>query len=137
MLELATLTAALTMLSTSLGGLQQKIAAKLASSDATAVQQAVARARFVGASGTGARSAFESAPYRLPALRYVFVSGWIAGTKSSTACALARLSPGGMRSDTETALRRDVGSLRQLRRLHLTVAQAATAFTRGVVSACG
>jgi len=137
MVEFAALLSALSMLGTSLGGLQAHILQRLAGSDAVAVQQAVLGAKASHAPPAGARAAYARAPYRKPALRYVYAIGWVAGTKHRASCVLASLDVDGSRTLALKAIRQLPATMRQLRRLHLTAAQAATAFTRGYVSACG
>ena len=137
MVEFASLLAAISMLATSLGGLQARILQRLAGSDTVALQQAVLGARASHVPPAGARAAYARAPYRKPALRYVYATGWVAGTKHRTACALASLDPDGARTVAIKEIRKQPAIVRQLRRLHLTAVQAATAFTRGYVSACG
>jgi hypothetical protein len=135
--EFASLLAALSMLGTSLGGLQARILEQLAGSDSVAVQQAVRGAREAHAPPAGARAAYARAPYRRPALRYVYAIGWVAGTKHRSSCVLASLDVEGSTSLAIKAIRKLPATMRQLRRLHLTAVQAANAFTRGYVSACG
>jgi hypothetical protein len=136
MVEFATLTAALSLLTTSLGTLQQGIANRLVISNAVALSQASSQARKASAPVAGARAAYAAAPYRKPALRYVYSLGWIAGTKHKTLCALARLDLAGARAAAIGTLRKSRQALTVVRRLHLTVAQAGTAFTAGFASAC-
>jgi hypothetical protein len=137
MVELATLTAMLSLLTTSLGTLQQTIAEKLVSSNIVALEQTSSQARRAGAPIALAKAAYRAAPYRKPALRYVYALGWISGTRHKTACALAHLDLTGTRSSVIGSLRRSSATLAVIRKLHLTVAQAGTAFTAGFASACG
>jgi hypothetical protein len=134
--EFATIVASISLLATSLSGLQASIAEKLSGSDAVAVQQAVAGARRAGAPPTGARSAYAHSPYKKPALRYVYATGWVAGTKHRAGCALASLDVDSTISLTIKAIRANASAMRKLRRLHLTAVQAGHAFARGFVSAC-
>jgi hypothetical protein len=95
MVELATLTAALSLLTTSLGTLQQCMADRLVISGAVALSRVEGQARTAGAPVAGAKAAYLAAPYRKPALRYAYSLGWIAGTGHRTLCALAgSISPG-------------------------------------------
>jgi hypothetical protein len=137
MVELATLTAMLSLLTTSLGTLQQAIAAKLVSSNVVALEQTSGQARRAGAPIAGAKAAYKAAPYRKPALRYVYSLGWISGTRHKTACALAHLDLAGTRASVVGSLRKSPATLLVIHKLHLTVAQAGTAFTAGFASACG
>ncbi len=136
MVEFATLTAVLSLLTTSLGTLQQRVADRLVTSNAVAVSQAVVQGRKAGAPATDTRVAYAKAPYRLPALRYVYSLGWIAGTRHKIMCVLARLDVAGTRAQVIDALRKSPQALRVVRQLHLTVAQAGTAFSAGFASAC-
>jgi len=137
MVELATLTAIISLLTTSLGALQQRVADRLVASNAVAVSQAVVQGRRAGVTAPDTRAAYARAPYRLPALRYVYSVGWITGDRHKTVCALALLDVAGTRAQVIAAVRANSQTRRVVRRLHLTVSQAATAFTVGLVSACG
>jgi hypothetical protein len=136
MIEFATVTAAIATLATSLGGLQARVLERLSGSDALAVQQAVLEARAEGVPRAGARAAVSRAPYRRPSLRYVYASGWMAGTKDVKACILAKIDTDGTTALATKALRGNRSTLSRLRRLRLTAVQAATAFAQGFVSAC-
>jgi hypothetical protein len=135
--ELAALTAMVSLLTTSLGTLQQRVADRLVTSNAVAVSQAVGQGRKAGVAAADTRAAYARAPYRLPALRYVYSLGWITGARHKTVCILAQLDVAGTRSQVIDVLRKSPQALRVVRRLHLTVRQAGTAFTAGFVSACG
>jgi hypothetical protein len=135
-IEFATITSAIAVLAASLSGLQARMLDRLTGSNAVAVRQAVVRATAEGVPRAGARAAFARAPYRRPALRYVYATAWAAGAKDVTACALAKLDVDATRDFAVKALRGDRGTLRGLGRLHLTVSQTATAFAQGFVSAC-
>ena len=101
------------------------------------MQQAVIGARASHVPPAGARAAYKRAPYHKPALRYVYATGWIAGTKDETSCILAKLDVEGTTAMAIKAIRSLPATMKQLRRLHLTAVQAGNAFTRGYVSACG
>jgi hypothetical protein len=134
--EFATITAMISLFTTSLGTLQQGVADRLVTSNAVAVTQAVVEGRKAGVAGPATRVAYAGAPYRLPALRYVYSLGWITGARHKTMCILAHLDVAGTRAQVMDALRKSPQVLRVVRRLHLTVQQAGTAFTAGLVSAC-
>ena len=135
-IEFATVTAALAVLSASLSGLQARVLERLSGSNAVAVQQAVVRAKAEGVPPAGARAAYARAPYKRPALRYVYATAWVAGAKDKKSCILAKLDVDGTRDLAVKAVRENAATMRQLRRLHLTAVQAATAFAQGFVSAC-
>lgn len=136
MVELATLTAVLSLLTTSLGTLQQRVADRLVRSDSVAVSQSIVQGRKAGRSPKEIRAAYAKAPYRLPALRYVYSLGWIAGAGNKTMCVLARIDIPGTRVEMIAALRKSPQAVRVVRKLRLTIAQAGTAFSAGFVSAC-
>jgi hypothetical protein len=135
--ELATLTAVISLLTTSLGTLQQRVAERLVTSNAVAVSQAVGQGRRAGVPAAETRAAYVRAPYRLPALRYIYSLGWVAGTRHKTMCVLARLDIAATRTQVIDALRKSPQALRVVRQLHLTVQRAGTAFPAGFTSACG
>jgi hypothetical protein len=136
MFEFASLLAAVSMFSASLSGLQAHVLARVFASDATAVQQVVIRARSQRVPPAGARAAYAHAPYKRPALRYVYATAWVAGTRDLKGCALAQLDVEGTRAAAARKLRGDAATMTRLRRLHLTATQAATAFAHGFASAC-
>jgi hypothetical protein len=134
--EFAVIVSALATFAASLGSLQARALGRVFASDAGAAQQVVIRARARGVPSASAREAYARAPYKRPALRYVYATAWVAGTKQPAACAFAQLDADGTRTDVLKAIRANPAALRQLRRLHVTALQAATAFARGFVSAC-
>jgi hypothetical protein len=136
MVEFATLTAIVSLFTTSLGTLQQRVADRVASSNAAAVQQAVARARAIGAPPAGAKVAFESAPYRAPALRYLYSIGWSVGVKHRSLCVLGRIDAEGTVDEIVGALRKSQAAVKEIRKLHLTVVEAGRSFARGFLSSC-
>ena len=136
MVELATIVASLSILTTSLGTLQQRVAERLVTSNPVAISQAVVQGRKRGLSARDTRGAYARAPYRLPALRYVYSLGWIAGTGHKAMCVLARLDLPGTRAEMIDALRKSPQAFRVVRKLHLTITQAGAAFSAGFVSAC-
>jgi hypothetical protein len=136
MVELGTLLASLSLLTTSLGGLQAHVLQRLTGSDAVAVQQVVAGASKAGVPPAGARTAYARAPYRGPSLRYVYATGWVAGTRSHSSCVLASVDVDSTISLMIKAVRASATTMRAVRKLHLTPVQAGTAFARGFVSAC-
>jgi len=136
MVEFATLTAVVSLFTASLGRLQERIADRVATSNSAAVQQAVARSRAIGAPPAGARSAFDHAPYRAPALRYVYSIGWSVGTKHRSLCVLGRIDRDGTVDSIVTALKKSPAAVKEIRKLHLTVVQAGRSFARGFLASC-
>ncbi len=76
------------------------------------------------------------APFDRVALRYLYAEGWIGGRSNPADCVFAR----SRRSRRSAACRRrfakDTRLRARLRRMKVTVAQAADALTRGTASAC-
>jgi hypothetical protein len=102
---------------------------------ATALVASAARSQHV--SGSAARTAYENAPYKKAALRYLYSIAWVAAAKDEAKCrAQLWLGP----DPTEAAVagvRRTPQLLSRLRVAHVTVAQAAAALARGTKDGCG
>ena len=137
MVEYASVTSAVALIAIALAGFQAKVAAILPTSSATAVTLAAKTASGQGVSTAGAREAARTAPYRKPALRYLYAAGWVAGTKKEVACRLTQLAPDTAARHAADALRRDAAARSRLSKMGVTVTTAARAITRGIASACG
>jgi len=135
--EFGTLVGVLATLATSIGGFQARVLERLASSNGAAVRQAVVDATEQHVEPAGARAAYARAPYRTPALRYLYTAGWVAGTKHRAACLLAHLDVADTVSQTIKGMRGSPSTMRALKKLHVTAVQGGNAFARGFVSACG
>lgn len=83
-----------------------------------------------------ARAVLARAPYRRAPLRYLFAAGWLEGRANARECVFARVTPDSTTASLTASIRRDPKLLSRLRRMNLTVAQAARAVVRGVASAC-
>jgi len=131
--EYATVTAALAMLASSLSGAFGSV---LPATDtkAASIVSAVARSHHV--SGSLARGAYEKAPYRKPALRYLYTVGWVSSASNLSSCKAAQLLGPDPVVAAAQALRSSPKTLALLRTAHLTVAQAAAALGRGVTDGC-
>ena len=93
-------------------------------------------ARANGVSAAEARSAMARAPYGRAALRYLYAEGWITGRKNASECVFAKAAPDSTKRELAAGLRKD-GRLRtRLRRMNVSVDQAAGALTRGTAAAC-
>ena len=84
----------------------------------------------------GAKAAYRRAPYRKPALKYLYALGWIGGTKHRAECGLALLSEDTAKQQTAHEIRSNAKLRAQLRKRAVSVGAAASALVRGVVSAC-
>jgi hypothetical protein len=87
-------------------------------------------------SPAGAKSAYTHAPYRKPALKYLYALGWIGGTKNPAQCGLTLLGEGAAKDAAAQEMRGNAKLVGQLRRRGISVSAAADAVTKGVVSAC-
>ena len=135
MVEYASITAALAILAGAVSGTLGAVRALPATNaKATALVTSAAVSQHV--SGSGARSAYEKAPYRQPALRYLYVVAWVAAAGDHTRCQAQLLLGPDPREAAAAAIRRTPRLLARLRTAHLTVAQAATAIGRGTKDGC-
>ena len=135
--EYALVTAAVAALAISIATMPEgKLAARLPTTAAKA-QALVARdARSHGVSGAEARNVLARAPYGRAPLRYLYTAGWLDGRKSPASCLFAKTTPGDTTSRTVTAIRANPSLVKRFARMHVTVAQAATAVVRGASDAC-
>jgi len=133
--EYASITAALALLAASIGGTLGSIAA-LPATDVKAaalVSKVAANQRVPGAE---ARAAYAKAPFRRPALRYLYAVGWVSAAKDRAACQAARLLGPEPKVAAAASIRRSPKLLARLRAAHVTVSQAATAIGRGTIDGC-
>jgi hypothetical protein len=84
----------------------------------------------------GAKAAYKKAPYKKTTLRYLYALGWIGGTKNPGQCGLTLLGEGAARDVATEQIRSNAKLMAQLKRRAVTATAAATALTKGVVSAC-
>jgi hypothetical protein len=85
---------------------------------------------------TGAKAAYKRAPYRKPALKFLYGLGWIGGTKNPGGCGLTLLGEGAAREQAARDMRKSPKLVAQLRRRGISVSTAANVVTKGVISAC-
>lgn len=83
-----------------------------------------------------ARAVMATAPYPRAALRYLYAEGWIGGRVRPSDCVLAKATPGSTQAGLVAGIRQDERLRSRLRRMHVTVDQAAAALTRGTAAAC-
>ena len=135
MVEYASITAALSILASSLSGaLGSAVALPLNDVKAAALVSAAARSHAV--SGPEARNAYAAAPYRKPSLRYLYTVGWVGSFSNRAACG-AVLLLGPKPSDAAAqALRSSPTLLARLRAAHVSVSQAAAAIGQGTTDGC-
>jgi len=134
--EYAGILAAVTLLAATLtGAYGQSVTAVFASSSA-GVASAAKAAKTQKVSPTGARAAYSRAPYKKPALKYLYALGWIGGTKNPGQCGLALLGQDAAKDQAAREMRSNAKLVAQLKKRSVSVSAAANAVTRGVVSAC-
>jgi hypothetical protein len=126
-------TAALALLASSLGGV---FAAVLPATDQKAASLVATMARSHHVSGARARAAYEHAPYRKPALRYLYAVAWVGAASDAASCNAAQLLGPDPRVAAAKALRGSPKTLALLARAHVTVSQAAAAIGRGSTDGC-
>ena len=83
-----------------------------------------------------ARAVLRRAPYPRPALRYLYTAGWITGRQQPAECLFAKATPDATRGRIADSIRGDARLRARLRRMNVTVSQAAGALTSGTAAAC-
>jgi hypothetical protein len=137
MAEYALVTAVVASLAISLATLPEAQLARQLPVTAARAQALVSQsARTSGVPSTRARSAMAHAPYGRAALRYLYAEGWIAGRKNAARCVFAKATPGSTHRELAAGIRKDDRLRTRLRRMNVTVDQAAAALTRGAADAC-
>jgi hypothetical protein len=131
--EYAAITAALAILASSVGGVLNSV---VPVTDLKAAQQVSSVARSHHVAGPRARAAYEHAPYRKPALRYLYAVGWVGAASNLGQCKAAQLLGPDPRDAAAQAIEASPKTLAALRAAHVTVAQAATAIGRGTTDGC-
>src|SRR5262245_11950090 len=84
----------------------------------------------------GAKAAYKQAPYRKPALKYLYGLGWVGGTKNPGGCGLTLLGKNTAKEQAARDIHGNSRLVQQLRKRGISVSAAANAVTQGVVSAC-
>jgi hypothetical protein len=137
MAEYALVTAVVASLAISLATIPEAQLARQLPVTAARAQALVAKsARAGGVPGTQARSVMAQAPYGRVALRYLYAEGWIAGRKNAAECVFAKATRGATQRELAAGIRKDDRLRTRLRRMNVTVDQAAAALTRGTAAAC-
>ena len=135
MVEYASITAALAILASSLGGVLTSVGA-LPSTNVQGAALVSKAARSQRVSGTKARAAYAQAPFRKPSLRYLYAVGWVTAASDRAACQTSLLLGPKPKDAAAQSIRRTPKLLARLRAARLTVSQAATALGRGTVDGC-
>jgi len=134
--EYAGILAAVSLMAITLTGAYGKNVTAVFNTSSVGIAAVAKAAKAQKVSAAGARSAYSQAPYKKPALRYLYALGWIGGTKNLTQCGLTLLGPGAAKEQAAQDLRKNPKLVGQLKKRGISVSAAANAVTRGVVSAC-
>ena len=134
--EYAGILAAVSLMAITLTGAYGKNVSAVFSSSSVGVAAVAKAAKAQKVSPAGAKSAYTKAPYRKPALKFLYALGWIGGTKNPGQCGLTLLGEGTARDAAAHEMRGNAKLVRQLKRRGVSVSAAANAVTKGVVSAC-
>ena len=105
-------------------------------SGATGVSAVAKAARAEKVPPAQAKAAYMRAPYKKPALKYLYAMGWIGGTKNPGQCGLTLLGQDAAKDQTVRQIRSNPKLMTQLRKRAVSVGVAASALVKGVVSAC-
>lgn len=134
--EYAGILAAVSLMAATLtGAYAQNVTAVFTSSTVGIVAVGKA-AKAQKVSPAGAKAAYRQAPYSKNALKYLYALGWIGGTKNPNQCGLTLLGQEAARQQAVREIRSEPKLLAQLKKRGVSAAAAATAITKGVVSAC-
>lgn len=137
MAEYALITAMVASLALSLATIPQSELGRRLPVTAARAQALVSKsARTADVSPAQARAVMARAPYPRAPLRYLYAEGWIGGRKNPADCVFAKVTPDATQRQLAAGIRKDARLVARLRRMKVTVAQAAEALTRGTAAAC-
>jgi hypothetical protein len=134
--EYAGILAAVTLMAVTLTGAYGKTITAVFTSSGAGVAAVAKAAKAAKVSPAGAKEAYTRAPYRKPALKYLYALGWIGGTKNAGQCGLTLLGQDAAKEQAAREMRANAKLVAQLKRRSVSVSAAANAMTAGVVSAC-
>ena len=134
--EYAGIVAAVALMAATLTGAYGQTVTAVFASGTAGVASVAKAAKAQKVSPAGAKAAYNRAPYKKPALRYIYALGWIGGTKNAGQCGLTLLGQDAAKEQAARELRSNTKLVTQLRKRDISVAAAAGALTKGVVSAC-
>ena len=134
--EYAGILAAVSLLAVTLTGAYGKNVAAVFDTSTVGIAAVGKAAKAQKVSPAGAKTAYRRAPYAKPALKYLYALGWIGGTKNPGQCGLTLLGQDAAKQQAARDMRSNSKLVKQLKRRGVSVSAAATALTKGVVSAC-
>jgi len=132
--EYATLIGSLSALFSSLSIVAHSVQVPLTSVGAQAM--AVSTARSHGVSGPAGKAAYASAPFKKPALRYLYSVGWVGAASNVPSCKAALVFGADPKAAAAQALQQSPALLARLRSARITQAQASAAVGRGFQDGC-
>jgi hypothetical protein len=137
MAEYALVTAVMASLAIALTSIPDaQLAARLPTTAARATALVNQTAKSAKVPAADARAAMARAPFTRPPLRYLYATGWIGGRKSPADCLFAKVTPESTSKRMSETIRKDAKLVSRLRRMNVTVPQAAGAITAGTAAAC-
>ena len=134
MAEYATVVSSLAALISSLAMLGHSIQVPFTAASGKVMAVSVAHAH--GVPGPQGKVAYASAPYRKPALRYLYSVGWVGAASNIPACKAALLLGGDPATAAAKALQQSPALLARLRGAHVTASQASAAVASGFEAGC-
>jgi len=134
--EYAGILAAVTLMAVTLTGAYGKNVSAVFDSSSVGIAAVGKAAKAQKVAPAGARTAYRRAPYTKPALKYLYALGWIGGTRNHGQCGLTLLSQDAAKEQAAHDMHANAKLVSQLKRRGVSVSAAATALTKGVVSAC-
>jgi hypothetical protein len=132
--EYATLTSSLAALIASLSIVAHGIQVPLTTVGAQ--EMAVSTARSHGVAGPEGKAAYASAPFKKPALRYLYSVGWVGAASNIPACKATLLLGGSATTAAAQALHQSPALVSRLRTAHITESQASAAIGQGFQDGC-
>jgi hypothetical protein len=134
--EYAGILAAVSLMAITLTGAYGRNVEAVFNSSSVGIAAVGKAAKAQKVSQAGAKTAYRKAPYAKPALKYLYALGWIGGMKNPGQCGLTLLGQGAAKDQATNDMRKNSKLVAQLKRRGVSVSAAATAVTKGVVSAC-
>lgn len=134
--EYAGILAAVALMAATLTGAYGRTVTAVFATSTAGVASVVKAAKAQKVSTVGAKAAYNRAPYKKPALKYLYALGWIGGTKNAGQCGLTLLGQDAAKDQAAREMRSNTKLVTQLKKRAISVSAAATAVTKGVVSAC-
>jgi hypothetical protein len=134
--EYAGILSAIALMAATLTGAYGKTVTAVFASGTAGVASVAKAAKAQKVSPAGAKAAYSRAPYKKPALKYLYALGWIGGTKNAGQCGLTLLGQDAAKERAAREMRANRKLMTQLKKRAVSVTAAAGALTKGVVSAC-